>query len=65
LSEISLVPAFQYNPLDKINLGKSVAEALIDRDAEPLGTLPQFAGAGIYAIYYCQRNMRMSPLTAT
>lgn len=42
----------QYNPLDKINLGKSVAEALLDRPATSLGDIPAFAGAGIYAIYY-------------
>jgi len=41
-----------YNPLDKLNLGKSVAEALLDQDAHPLGALPHFQGAGIYVIYY-------------
>jgi hypothetical protein len=41
-----------YNPLDKINLGKSVAEALLDRPSNSLGEIPQFDGAGIYAIYY-------------
>jgi hypothetical protein len=42
----------QYNPLDKLNLGKSVAEALLDRPLESLDTLSAFDGAGIYAIYY-------------
>ncbi len=42
----------QYNPLDKVNLGKSVAEALLDRKADSLGEIEQFIGAGIYAIYY-------------
>ena len=41
-----------YNPLDKRNLGKSVAEALLDAEAHPLGALPTFEGAGIYVIYY-------------
>lgn len=41
-----------YNPLDKINLGKSVAEALLDRTPDSLGDIKQFDGAGIYAIYY-------------
>ena len=41
-----------YNPLDKINLGKSVAEALLDQAAHALGGVPTFKGAGIYAIYY-------------
>lgn len=41
-----------YNPLDKHNLGASVAEALLGRKLHPLGDLPSFHGAGIYAIYY-------------
>lgn len=41
-----------FNPLDKKNLGASVAEALLTKDAHPLGELPTFEGAGIYAIYY-------------
>ena len=41
-----------YNPLDKLNLGKSVAEALLDRPAHPIGELPRIDGAGIYVIYY-------------
>ncbi|KRG57347.1 Eco29kI family restriction endonuclease [Stenotrophomonas maltophilia] len=42
----------QFNPLDKKNLGASVAEALLTKEVHPLGQLPQFDGAGIYAIYY-------------
>jgi len=41
-----------YNPLDKRNLGVSVADALL---AKPLGPLPPeepFIGAGVYAVYY-------------
>ena len=41
-----------YNPLDKRNLGVSVADALL---AKPMCSLPppmSFVGAGIYAIYY-------------
>lgn len=41
-----------FNPLDKKNLGASVAEALLSRDAVPLSGIPVFEGAGIYAIYY-------------
>jgi hypothetical protein len=41
-----------YNPLAKLNLGKSVAEALLDGPAYPLYDLPRFSGAGIYVIYY-------------
>ena len=41
-----------FNPLDKKNLGASVAEALLTKEVHPLGALPTFEGAGIYAIYY-------------
>ncbi|WP_016832099.1 Eco29kI family restriction endonuclease [Herbaspirillum lusitanum] len=41
-----------FNPLDKKNLGASVAEALLTKEAHLLGNLPVFEGAGIYAIYY-------------
>ena len=41
-----------YNPLEKENLGKSVAESLLASTPFPLGDLAQFSGAGIYAIYY-------------
>lgn len=41
-----------YNPLDKNNLGESVADALLRANPEPLGKLNSFVGAGIYAIYY-------------
>lgn len=44
--------AIPYNPLDKKNLGASVAEALLGRKPRPLGDLSSFHGAGIYAIYY-------------
>jgi len=41
-----------YNPLDKINIGKSVAEALLSEPIVSLTNLQTFEGAGIYAIYY-------------
>lgn len=41
-----------YNPLDKHNIGASVAEAMLGRKPRPLGPLRPFAGAGIYALYY-------------
>ena len=41
-----------FNPLDKKNLGASVAEAMLAGKVYPLGDLPEFKGAGIYAIYY-------------
>ena len=41
-----------YNPLDKMNIAKSVAAALLARPLTPLMNLDSFDGAGIYAIYY-------------
>ncbi|GHC41738.1 Eco29kI family restriction endonuclease [Roseibacillus persicicus] len=41
-----------YNPLEKENLGKSVAESLLNSPPVPLGEIKTFKGAGIYAIYY-------------
>lgn len=41
-----------YNPLDKKNLGISVADALLARAVEPLPPGEAFLGAGVYAIYY-------------
>ncbi|WP_080408403.1 Eco29kI family restriction endonuclease [Burkholderia ubonensis] len=41
-----------FNPLDKKNLGASVAEAMLEQKPQPLGELKQFWGVGIYAIYY-------------
>ena len=40
-----------YNPLDKSNLGTSVADALLARPVVALPPEP-FLGAGVYAIYY-------------
>lgn len=41
-----------YNPLEKENLGKSVALSLIKQKAVPLSSVSRFSGAGVYAIYY-------------
>lgn len=44
--------ATPYNPLDKMNLGRSVAEALLLSPVLPMGQIPEIIGAGVYAIYY-------------
>lgn len=41
-----------FNPLDKKNLGSSVAAALMAQPPKRLGDMRSFHGAGIYAIYY-------------
>jgi hypothetical protein len=43
---------FPFNPLDKRNLGESVANALLARPVASLEQLQPFTGAGVYAIYY-------------
>jgi len=53
-----------YNPLDKKNLGISVADALL---AQPIVSLPpfeKFIGAGIYAIYYVGDFAPYAPIAA-
>jgi len=42
-------PAF--NPLDKMNLGRAVRDALLKRPVVPLPP-DRFKGAGVYALYY-------------
>jgi len=41
-----------FNPLDKKNLGLSVADAMLLSEIHPLPPGKPFVGAGIYAIYY-------------
>lgn len=41
-----------FNPLDKTSLGASVAEAMMKSATHALAAVPEFSGAGIYAIYY-------------
>lgn len=53
-----------YNPLDKLNLGKSVAEALLEKPAIPLRDVREFEGAGVYALYYCGPNSLYNALSA-
>ncbi|MDP1607407.1 MAG: Eco29kI family restriction endonuclease [Rhodocyclaceae bacterium] len=53
-----------FNPLDKTNLGASVADALLARPAMPLGELAEFHGAGVYALYYGGKFKPYAVLTA-
>jgi hypothetical protein len=41
-----------FNPLDKENLGVSVADALLEQPIIQIDGIKPFIGAGIYAIYY-------------
>ena len=51
-----------FNPLDKKNLGASVAEALVSQPAHALGDLKSFFGSGIYAIYYHGQHVAYGPI---
>ncbi len=53
-----------YNPLDRRNLGASVAEAMLERLPVPLGGVPRFDGAGVYAIYYTGEFPLYGPIAA-
>ncbi|WP_082975363.1 Eco29kI family restriction endonuclease [Mycobacterium sp. 1245805.9] len=41
-----------FNPLDRLELGKSVERALLAKPLSPLPPQSRFPGAGLYAIYY-------------
>lgn len=41
-----------YNPLDKINLAKSIEGELLNRPIDSLDSVEHIKGAGVYAIYY-------------
>lgn len=41
-----------YNPLDKFNLARSIELELLVKAPEPLSSVEDFEGAGIYVLYY-------------
>lgn len=41
-----------YNPLDKINLARSIEFELLTREPRPLSSVDHIPGAGVYVIYY-------------
>lgn len=51
-----------YNPLDKQNLGISVADAMLTKPVSALPPEDRFTGAGIYAIYYVGDFQPYSPI---
>jgi hypothetical protein len=46
------MPDSPFNPLDKLNLAESLAEAMLKKPVSALPPKERFDGAGIYAIYY-------------
>lgn len=59
MSNGNIIP---FNPLDKKNLGASVAEAMLEQVPIPLGEVKNFIGVGIYAIYYIGPFEAYAPL---
>lgn len=53
-----------FNPLDRIELGKSVGNALLRNPCEPLPPTSKFPGAGLYAIYYQGSFQAYAPISA-
>jgi hypothetical protein len=51
-----------YNPLAKENLGKSVADALLERELSALPPPERFIAAGVYAVYYAGPFKAYAPL---
>lgn len=41
-----------YNPLEKLNLARSIETELLERAAAPFSDVRSIQGAGVYAIYY-------------
>lgn len=46
-----------YNPLEKSNLGMSIANAALSQDLLPLPPPFRFLGGGVYLIYYSGLNL--------
>jgi len=54
-----------YNPLSKLNLGRSVEAELLRSPTHPLAGVPPFLGAGIYAVYYIGDTAPYRPLAGS
>lgn len=46
------------------NLAHSIVTRMVESEATPLGSVPVFNGAGVYAIYYCGGFAAYAPLAA-
>ena len=53
-----------YNPLARVNLGRSVENALLLQPPLPLADLEPFVGAGVYAIYYAGDFAAYAPVSS-
>jgi len=53
-----------YDPLRRVNLGRSVQWALLARPPVRLDRLPVFDGCGIYALYYAGPLPLYAPISS-
>lgn len=53
-----------YNPLDKLNLARSIEAELLKRPVDPLSSIDHLEGAGVYVIYYDGPFPAYAPLSA-
>jgi hypothetical protein len=53
-----------YNPLDKLNLARSIETELLLRAPGPLRAVDQIQGAGVYVIYYTGDFPAYAPIAA-
>lgn len=53
-----------YNPLDKLNIAKSIESELLARPPDSLDKVSHIAGAGVYVIYYSGGFAPYAPLSA-
>lgn len=53
-----------YNPLDKLNLARSIEFELLTREPGPLSSVDHIKGAGVYVIYYTGNFSAYAPIAA-
>jgi len=52
-----------YNPLDKLNIARSIESELLSRSGDPLMAVDHLTGAGVYVIYYTGGYKPYAPIT--
>lgn len=58
-------PTAVFDPSNPKIVGRFVSLALVAQDRHPLGSIPQFYGSGVYAIYYKGAFPSYLPISAT
>lgn len=53
-----------YNPLDKLNIARSIEAEILDRDPISLSAVGAILGAGVYVIYYTGGFPAYAPIAA-